>query len=878
MPLPSPNLDDRTFDQLVHEAVQRIKKTNPEWTDLSVSDPGMVLVEVFAYLTETMLYRLNRIPEKAYVSFLRLLGLKLQPPAAASVQLVFSRKEPFDRAVNIPRGTRVTVSRSGGEREAPVFVLADAVTIPSGERQAEGTAYHCELVDAEQVGRGTGQPGQWYAVSRPPIIAPLASGRDLQVGVAANPDEAREAATFVRFGSQTYRIWSEVQNFSNLGPDRFVYTVDRVAGRIQFAPSLRMLDREPPTDGNGGTVNGGTLSFGAGALGEAPADGREIRVWYRRGGGPEGNVAAGTLTVFKDPIPGVEVTNPSPATGGVAGETTENALLRGPLEIHTLDRAVTARDFEQVALNRSRAIARARALTRADLWRHAVPGTVEVLLVPDLPIEARPDGRVTAAALRGQETDLALHTVQEALDVSRPLGTQCIANWVRCKTVQVQARIVVRDEEDPQAVRRRVLDRLHQTINPLPAAGITPGWPFGQALRSSQVYAIALAEPGVIWADRIKLRVEDVPDGRITAMAADFFQPETWYAASESRLYRTLNDGDSWELVGEFSEGSIKTLAVHPDQPGYVAVGTSREGQRQSRVYISSDCAENWQLIVSSENFEVNDVAWMARGGVPVLLLATSAGLFQIEARSNASLAPILVDLETPDLGFYAVTASRARFGQVNVAAAAVSTRGVYISSEGGTDRSFQHSGLRGEDIRVLEIQYDGPRAFLWSGAYAAGPDPGVGCFRWELLGAETPVDRWVPFRNGWAAGSVRAIAFHNRLVLAASYRGGVLELTLGDDNPKWVPSDRHSGLPWDEKGVFLPVNAIASDSMREGRRILAGSEQGVYRRHLDRDGDTYRYISDKEFSDRVALPPTWLFCSGDHQIESVRENEAERD
>ncbi len=871
MPLPLPNLDDRTFDQLVQEAVQRIKKSTPEWTDLSVSDPGMVLVDVFAYLTETMLYRLNRIPQKAYISFLRLLGVQLQPPAASSVKLLFTRKDPIDQPLIIPRGTRVTVNRTSGDREAPVFVLVDTLTLPANQRQAEGTAFHCELIDAELVGNGSGQPGQWFVVSRPPITAPLAGSRDLQVGVSVRPDETHEAATFVRYGSKVYRVWSEVQNFSNLGPDQHVYTVDRSAGRIQFAPALRILEHENPSDADG------QLKLNPAVLAEGPAEGSEVRVWYRHGGGPEGNVAAGTLTVFKDAIPGAEVTNPNPATGGMAAELVENALLRGPLEIHTLDRAVTARDFEQVALNRSRAIVRARALTRADLWRHAIPGTVEVLLVPYLPDEARPNGRVTAAALNAQETDLAYRTVQEALNISRPLGTQCVANWVHYKTVQVQARIVVRDEEDPIAVRRRVLDRLHQTINPLPTPGVTPGWPFGQALRSSQVYAIALSEPGVIWADRIKLRVEQVPAGRVSALAADFFQPNTWYAASGPRLYRTLNDGDSWELVAEFPEGDIETFTVHPDQPGYIAAGTSLQGQQQSRVYFSDDCGENWQRIASSENFEVNDLAWMARGSVPVLLLATTAGLFQIEARPNAPLAPMLVDPQEPNLGFYAVTASRTRFGQVSVAVAGESTRGVYLSSEGGRENTFQHTGLRGEDIRVLEVQYDGPRAFLWAGAFAAGPDPGSGCFRWELLGSEVPADRWVPFRSGWAGGSCRAIAFHNRLVLAGSYRSGVMQLALGESNPQWTASDRHSGLPWDEKGVFLPINAIASDSMREGRYVMAGSEQGIFRRHLDRE-DAYHYVSNQEFTDRVALPPTWLFCSGDHQVEAVRENEAERD
>ena len=52
MALPSPNLDDRTFAQLVEQARNRIVTTCPEWSDLSVSDPGMALIEVFAFLAK----------------------------------------------------------------------------------------------------------------------------------------------------------------------------------------------------------------------------------------------------------------------------------------------------------------------------------------------------------------------------------------------------------------------------------------------------------------------------------------------------------------------------------------------------------------------------------------------------------------------------------------------------------------------------------------------------------------------------------------------------------------------------------------------------------------------------------------------------------
>src|SRR5215475_14820191 len=101
MPLKPPNLDDRNFQQLLKQAESVIRQHSPQWTDLSPSDPGIVLLEAFAHLTEVMIYRLNRLPEKAYVEFLRLIGVKLYPPSAATVSLRFSLSRPQNTTVEI---------------------------------------------------------------------------------------------------------------------------------------------------------------------------------------------------------------------------------------------------------------------------------------------------------------------------------------------------------------------------------------------------------------------------------------------------------------------------------------------------------------------------------------------------------------------------------------------------------------------------------------------------------------------------------------------------------------------------------------------------------------------------------------------------------
>ena len=61
----APTVDPRSFQDLVDEAKRRIPQYCPEWTDHNVSDPGVTLIETFAYLVDQVLYRLNRVPERS---------------------------------------------------------------------------------------------------------------------------------------------------------------------------------------------------------------------------------------------------------------------------------------------------------------------------------------------------------------------------------------------------------------------------------------------------------------------------------------------------------------------------------------------------------------------------------------------------------------------------------------------------------------------------------------------------------------------------------------------------------------------------------------------------------------------------------------------
>lgn len=75
MTIPAPILDDSSYDDLRKRLVDRIPVFNPEWTDHNPSDPGITLLELFAYLGEHVIHRFNQIPETTYIEYLNLLQI-----------------------------------------------------------------------------------------------------------------------------------------------------------------------------------------------------------------------------------------------------------------------------------------------------------------------------------------------------------------------------------------------------------------------------------------------------------------------------------------------------------------------------------------------------------------------------------------------------------------------------------------------------------------------------------------------------------------------------------------------------------------------------------------------------------------------------------
>ena len=124
MGLPVPQLDDRHFQDLVDEAKKKIPHYSKEWTDHNVSDPGVTMIELFAFMMDVLLYRLNKVPDLHYIRFMEMFGIHLQGPVPARVPVTFWLSAPQPSSVVIPAGTEVSSTQT--EMEPPVIFTTEA--------------------------------------------------------------------------------------------------------------------------------------------------------------------------------------------------------------------------------------------------------------------------------------------------------------------------------------------------------------------------------------------------------------------------------------------------------------------------------------------------------------------------------------------------------------------------------------------------------------------------------------------------------------------------------------------------------------------------------------------------------------------------------
>ncbi|MEO8049533.1 MAG: putative baseplate assembly protein [Acidobacteriota bacterium] len=125
-----PVIDNRRFDDIVAEVRARIPRYSPEWTDFNDSDPGITLAQLFAWMTDLLLYRINLVPELNYLKFLQLVGIELKPAQPAKAEVTFPVKASApSNWVSVPVGTPVATESTDGGTPVVFETIRDLVAL-----------------------------------------------------------------------------------------------------------------------------------------------------------------------------------------------------------------------------------------------------------------------------------------------------------------------------------------------------------------------------------------------------------------------------------------------------------------------------------------------------------------------------------------------------------------------------------------------------------------------------------------------------------------------------------------------------------------------------------------------------------------------------
>ncbi|MGK8489814.1 putative baseplate assembly protein [Nocardia asiatica] len=333
-------------------------------------------------------------------------------------------------------------------------------------------ARYAEVVRDEVIGMSEGVPAQRFPLDRPPVVTE--PGERVVVEVAAGSG---------------WQAWECVEHFGASGPDDRHFSLDAATGTVCFGPGVRQPD-------------GSVTQYGA-----VPPKGAPIRVpVYHTGGGRRGNVAPGAVRLLRSSLPFVtRVENRKPGSGGVDGETVDNAKLRAPMLLRARDRAVTVRDYELLARAASPRVARARCLSGTG----PDAAVVRVLLVPDVDS----DERAAVPFERLQPTDDVLRTVVRYLDERRMIGARLVVEPPRYRGVTVVAAVRASATSDPSRVRDRAILALNRYLHPITDGPDGDGWPFGRPVQAGELFAVLQAVEGVEQIETLRLYPADPING-----------------------------------------------------------------------------------------------------------------------------------------------------------------------------------------------------------------------------------------------------------------------------------------------------------------------------------------------------------------------------
>jgi hypothetical protein len=533
MPLPTPQLDDRSFSELVATLREQIPGYSRAWTDFNPSDMGITLLELWCWLAEMILYRMNQIPARSTTNFFKLI-LDPPEPVIAEVSLTlrpqFSDRPPSDPRV-IPAGTRFATELlappevppeaesllENGQLifetyrpvEIPVAILSSppdvslaALGSPPDRIEISLPVRSRVVISNEELGMGTGQPDQIFYLDRGPVLLdPNHTDSGPIVSLSSPPDRYNPNPQ-IQVGQE---VWEYVPDLLDARPDARQFTVEQLSGGVRF---------------------------GNGTLGQIPPAGaRIVAQHYQIILGKEVKIGQDMLKEIVDPIPDLPFSDilniaNTPAEGGANIYTREEASSKGLASLRETFRAITAADFEEIAstqYNRaqesswvpeepSKRVARAVAVPGKNLEAtppfEEQPATVSVIILPwpqnPQEVQLQPSQELKA-------------NVARFLEQRRLITTRVHVVGPQYAPVSLNISVAAEPRTVTQQVRDTIAARLQQFFHPLTGGEQGNGWPIGRNVYQSELFQLLEAVAGVDHVNTIVLNGD--PDRQAIRLA-----------------------------------------------------------------------------------------------------------------------------------------------------------------------------------------------------------------------------------------------------------------------------------------------------------------------------------------------------------------------
>jgi len=601
MSLPIPDLDNKNFSQIIEEVKACLPTLAPGWTDYNLSDPGITILELLAWLTDIEIYRLNRITEKHILKFLKLLNSLPEPVKPATTWITFSLPEDYTNIIHIPQGTKliaidkdislhfetiediyvhpikikkIILSNERGiteynENSIPQYFYA------FGEEAKKGSCFYIgfdkplkdkfsltfilyednlppvgkhgkespKIIPSAEIEWSYWDGKGWKNLEliKDKTLHLFQNGSIIFKGINGMqkrrfPLQAKEEFFFIRCklkkdgyeivprikkilinttkAIQIKRIMNEELGKSNGLPNQtFSLKEFPVVSSDYFKIELKIKYLKDETEITEVWEEVNTLSaythkdkvfeidrkkgliiFGDGINGKIPPANSTIFCSYAVSKGKRGNIPEQCRWRILDDIKDENklfIENHLPASEGSDPETIEEAFLRFKRDLLTPYQAVTASDYEFLALNTpGLRVARAKAIGNSIL------NQVKVIVVP-FSLSPRP-----------YPSEGFLKTVCYHLDKHRLITTKVEVLPPEYAVISVLAKIKTKDEADPEQVIKRAKDSLDRFFHPLYGWKDGKGWPFGKAVYISDVYAVLEGVEGVDCVFDIEIKAE----------------------------------------------------------------------------------------------------------------------------------------------------------------------------------------------------------------------------------------------------------------------------------------------------------------------------------------------------------------------------------